>query len=96
MQERTDSEKDIRRTPTSPLPRFSRTFDRLLSRVRLAENFLPDGWIFSSQTLVSGIYANINAITRKFSLLFSVKQLLIVEFFFFFSSLLLTQFIDER
>jgi hypothetical protein len=34
MQQQTEFEKDMRRTPTSPSPRFSRTFDMLLSRVR--------------------------------------------------------------
>jgi cysteine/glycine-rich protein len=32
MHQRTEFEKDMRRTPTSPSPRFSRTFDMLLSR----------------------------------------------------------------
>ncbi|CAF1057282.1 unnamed protein product [Rotaria sp. Silwood1] len=32
MQRRTEFEKDMRRTPPSPSPRFSRTFDLLLSR----------------------------------------------------------------
>lgn len=34
MQQQGESEKEIRRTPSSS-PRFSRTFDMLLSRVRL-------------------------------------------------------------
>ena len=34
MRRRTEFEKDVRRTPPSPSPRFSRTFDLLLSRVR--------------------------------------------------------------
>jgi len=34
-QQANDFENDVRRTPMSPSPRYSRAFDKLLSRVRL-------------------------------------------------------------
>ncbi len=69
MQQRTEFEKDMRRTPTSPSPRFSRTFDMLLSRVRKINTTLKYQ-NFSCHILVSRSNTNINTITSKFCCFF--------------------------